>query len=172
MQQTLTPSTANAAATLATGAALHHPPMPCDAAPAQAIGERPTSRGFAALLAAYRATGGTARGDDVARLLEDHGRADFIGLARLIAAGRVFGFEWRRTLWIPMFQFEVRDLSIKPAAERVVKELGSTFDGWACAAWFATPNSWLDRRAPVDLVDTQLRDVLGAARTDRFIAVG
>ena len=38
-----------------------------------AIEELPTSRGFAALLASYRASGGTARGDDVARLLEDHG---------------------------------------------------------------------------------------------------
>jgi hypothetical protein len=139
---------------------------------ADSISELPSSSGFAALLAAFRATGGTARGDDVARLLEDHGIGDFIGLARLIAGGEVFGFEWRKTMWIPMFQFELRDLSVKPEAQRVLKALGDGFEGWTCAAWFARPNSWLNLRAPVDLVATHLEEVLEAARADRFIALG
>jgi hypothetical protein len=136
------------------------------------IGAVPDSRGFAALLAAYRASGGTARGDDVARLLEQHGVDDFIGLARLIASGRVFGFRWRETLWIPMFQFDLRDLSINPEAGRVLLELGSGFDGWARAVWFARPNIWLGDRPPVDLMVTDLKAVLAAARTDRFVAEG
>jgi hypothetical protein len=136
------------------------------------IGELPTSHGFAALLAAYRASGGTARGDDVARLLKDHGSGDFIGLARLIASGAVFGFEWRKTLWIPMFQFELRDLSVKSAASRVLKQLGAGLDGWSSAAWFARPNSRLNYRAPVDLLATHLSEVLEVARTDRPIGVG
>ena len=138
----------------------------------EVLDERPTRRGFAALLAAFRATGGTARGDDVARLLADHGLGDFIGLARLIANGDVFGFEWRGVLWIPMFQFELRDLSVKPATRQVLAELGSGFDRWSCAAWFARPNSWLNFQTPADLLATRLADVLVAARTDRFIAVG
>ena len=136
------------------------------------IGDVPTAGGFAALLAAYRATGGTARGDDVARLLQDHRPADLVSLAGLVASSAVFGFEWLSTLWIPMFQFELRDLSIKPGAQLVMSELGSSFDGWARAAWFALPNSWLSDRRPVDLVHTDLTEVLGAARIDRFIAVG
>ena len=65
------------------------------AAPAhdEPIGELPSSRGFGALLATFRATGGTAKGDDLARLLEVHGIGDFVGLARLIAADDVFGFK-------------------------------------------------------------------------------
>jgi hypothetical protein len=136
------------------------------------LDELPTRRGFTALLAAFRATGGTARGDDVARLLEDHGLGDFIGLAKLIANGDVFGFEWRGELWIPMFQFELRDLSVKPATQHVLAELGSGFDGWSCAAWFARPNSCLNFHTPVDLLATRLPDVLEAVRTDRFAAVG
>ena len=136
------------------------------------LDELPTPRGFAALLMAFRATGGTARGADVARLLEDHRPGDFIGLAKLIANGDVFGFEWRHELWIPMFQFELRDLSVKPATQQVLAELGSGFDGWSCAAWFARPNSCLNFQTPVDLLATRLADVLEAARTDRFIAVG
>ena len=139
--------------------------------PIDAIGELPTSRGFAALLAAYRATGGTARGDDVARLLEDHRVGDFVSLAKLIAGGRVFGFEWRHTLWIPMFQFDLADLSIKPAAGQVLHALGAEFDEWSRAAWFAQPNAWLKGRSPVDLFANRLPDVLEAARSDRFIAV-
>lgn len=143
-----------------------------DRAPSELIEELPSRRGFAGLLAAYRDSGGTARGDDVARLLEDHGLGDFIGLARLIATDEVFGFEWRRTLWIPMFQFDLHDLSARPSARKVLAELGDGFDGWARAAWFAQPNSWLQLRKPVDLMDSELQDVLSAARADRFISVG
>ena len=134
--------------------------------------EIPTRGGFTSLLAAFRATGGTARGDDVARLLEDHGHGDFIALAKLIASGEVFGFDWRGELWIPMFQFELRDLSVNPATQQVLAALGCGFDGWSSAAWFARPNSCLNFQAPVDLLATRLPDVLDAARTDRFIAVG
>ena len=150
-----------------TSSTLQTPPVPDDL-----LDELPTRRGFAALLAAFRATGGTARGDDVARLLEDHGLGDYIGLAKLIANRDVFGFEWRGVLWIPMFQLELRDLSVKPATQHVLAELGSGFDGWSRATWFARPNSCLNFRVPVDLLTTDLADVLQAARADRFITVG
>ena len=104
------------------------------------IDELPTRRGFTALLSAFRATGGTARGDDVARLLKDHGVGDFIGLAKLIAKGDVFGFAWRQELWIPMFQFELRDLSVKPATQQVLAALRRGLDGWTRAMWLARPN--------------------------------
>lgn len=138
----------------------------------ESIDDLPTSRGFSGLLAAYRASGGTARGDDVARLLEDHGLGNYIGLAKLISTHEVFGFEWRSAFWIPMFQFDLHDLSVRPSTKRVLAELGDRFDGWARAAWFAQPNSWLQHRKPVDLMDNDLHDVLSAARADRFIAVG
>ncbi len=132
----------------------------------------PSDRDFVAMRAAYRSTGGIARGDDLARLLEDLQRGDVSTLARLIAAGEVFGFDWHGSFWVPMFQFELRDLSVKPAARQVQKELAQVFDGWTIAVWFAQRNSWLNERKPVDLLDTELRAVLHAARADRFIASG
>lgn len=167
--------TASSSRTLASAGAY---PISCPSDPDigphlnESIDGLPTSRGFSALLAAYRASGGTARGDDVARLLEDHGLSNYIGLARLISTHEVFGFEWRSSVWIPMFQFDLRDLSVRPSTKRVLAELGDGFDGWASAAWFAQPNSWLQHRKPVDLMNKDLRDVLSAARADRFIAVG
>jgi hypothetical protein len=132
----------------------------------------PTDRDFIAMRASYRATGGTARGDDLGRLLEDRRRGDGVSLARLIVSGEVFGFEWQRTFWIPMFQFELRDLSRKPGPRQVLAELASEFDGWTLAQWFAQPNCWLNERRPVDVLDANLPAVLGAARADRFIAAG
>ena len=134
--------------------------------------ELPSDRDFIAMLAAYRATGGIARTDDLARMLNEQRRAGLDGLAGLIASGTVFGFEWRRSFWLPMFQFEPRDLSVKPAPRQVVAELTDEFDGWALAVWFAQPNSLLQDRRPVDLLDSRLSQVLEAARTDRFIAIG
>ncbi len=132
----------------------------------------PSDRDFVAMRAGYRATGGMARGDDLARLLEDMQRGDVSTLARLIASGEVFGFEWHGSFWVPMFQFELRDLSVRPPVRQVQRELAEVFDGWTIAVWFAQRNSWLDEQRPVDLLETALPAVLHAARADRFIAFG
>ncbi|MBC7995802.1 MAG: hypothetical protein H7Z15_21435 [Rhizobacter sp.] len=132
----------------------------------------PSDRDFVAMRAGYRGTGGIARGDDLARLLEDLQRGDVSTLARLIAAGDVFGFDWHGSFWVPMFQFELRDLSIKHSVRRVAAELAQVFDGWTMAVWFAQRNSWLDEQRPVDLLDSMLPAVLHAARADRYIASG
>lgn len=138
----------------------------------QHIGHLPDNSGFVAMLTAYRGTGGVARSDDLARLMEDRNCGSFVSLARLIVTRAVFAFEWRHTSWIPMFQFDLSDLSIRPGPQRVVAELGSEFDNWALAAWFARPNSWLNNQAPVELMESRLAAVLDAARADRFIATG
>jgi hypothetical protein len=89
-----------------------------------------------------------------------------------MGSGDIFSFEWDDTAWVPMFQFEPLDLSIKPGPRRILSELESVFDGWMLAAWFAQPNSWLQGRRPVDLLDADCTAVSAAARIDRFIAVG
>lgn len=138
----------------------------------ESVGGVPSDRDFIAMRTAYRASGGIACGDDLARLLEDHQRGDFISLAKLIVAGDVFGFDRHHTFWVPMFQFELHDLSVKPASRQVLAELGSAFDGWSLATWFVRANCWLNGQRPVDLLDSNRPSVLEAARVDRFIAVG
>lgn len=130
----------------------------------------PSSAGFVALLAAYRATGGAVRGCGLDRLLGEHTRGNFGSLAGLIASGDVFGFEWRGALWIPMFQFDLTNLSIRRAPQRARAELPVAFDGWAQAAWFARRNVWLYDRRPADLADAELAALQDAARADRFMA--
>ena len=126
---------------------------------------------FAAMRAAYQSRGGFARGDDLARLLEDRSHGSLAGLARLIVAGEVFGFEWRHTFWIPMFQFD-DDLALKPGLKAVLAELASEYDGPRLAAWFVEPNAWLDDALPIDVLATNADEVLQAARADRFVATG
>jgi len=144
-------------------------PMASDIAPASGLPlgadfEVPSRRGFIALLGAFRATGGTAPGGIVGRLLEEHRVGNAVSLAKLIYTGQVFGFEWRASLWIPMFQFDADDLALKEGVQRVRAELPSQWSGWTLAAWFAEPNAWLEGRSPVDVLDSDLQAVMRAAR--------
>ncbi len=136
------------------------------------IGDFPNERGFTAMRTAYRATGGLASEDDLERLLQDCRLADPVSLAGRLDSGEVFGFDWQHRLWIPMFQFNLRDLSVKPVPQQVRAELSGEFYGWTLAAWFTQRNAWLNHRRPIDLLDTDLPAVLEAARADRFVATG
>lgn len=136
------------------------------------LGAVPTSRGFVKMLSAYHASGGMARGDNLGRLLDDWQCGDFVSLARLIASGEIFSFRWHGENWVPMFQFDLRDLSCRPGPRQVSAELKSVFDDWTLAVWFIQPNSWLQAQRPLALLESDLPAVLQAARADRFIAAG
>ena len=129
----------------------------------------PTGRGFIALLEALRATGGTAPGDIVGRLLEEHQVGNAVSLAKLIHTGQVFGFEWRASLWIPMFQFGADDLSLKAGPQQARAELPPMWSGWSVASWFAAPNERLDGRRAADMIDTDLAAVIRAAHQRRHV---
>lgn len=132
----------------------------------------PADAAFTSMRAAFRPTGGLARGDDLARLLEDQGRGEALDLARLIVLRELFCFEWGDVHWVPMFQFNLRDLSVQPGPRRLYAELGTVFDGWALALWYAQPNAWLHGERPVNRLATDFDAVLDAARADRFVAAG
>ncbi len=127
---------------------------------------------FDALIAAYTPCGGTARADDLALLLDEHHQGSFVNLAKRLVSGDVFSFQWQDHFWVPMFQFNRQDMSVKHEVHRVVRELDGVLDSWMLACWFTEPNHWLKGRRPVDLVDRQFSDVLGAARADRLVAAG
>lgn len=137
-----------------------------DAAP------QPTEEQFDALRTRYQSTGGVAAGDDLARLLDDHRCGDFVSLARLISCNEIFAFAWHGSFWVPMFQFDLRDMTSRSAPQQVRGELADEYAGWALAAWFAEPSRWLNGRAPVQSLESDLVAVLAAARADRFIAAG
>ena len=67
---------------------------------------------------------------------------------------------------------ELRDLSVKPGPRHVLAELKPVFDNWELAVWFVQPNSWLQTKRPLDLLDVDFAGVLEAARAHRFSAAG
>jgi hypothetical protein len=129
-------------------------------------------RRFVDMLAAYRQTGGLARGDEVVEMLQYAGSFDVSRLARAIVTREVLSFDWRGELWVPLFQFDLKAMSLREAPQRVAAELAGAFDGWTLAVWFATPNSWLAGRMPVEVIGDYPGDVFQAARADRFVAMG
>ena len=121
------------------------------------------------MLVAYRATGGIANGNEFAQLLKDRQHGDFVSLTQLIVLRKVFGIAWRNTFWVPMFQFELRDMTIRSEIQPILVELAKVLDDWSIATWFIQSNSSLNDRKPVDLLDLDLPRVLEAARTASFV---
>ena len=119
---------------------------------------------FVRLLEGYRASGGMAPRDVVARLLEEDRLGDFVSLEKLLGNQQVFAVEWCHSMWIPMFQFHSRELSIKLAVQVVRAELPRDALGWSVGTWFAWPNHELDGQRPADLIDSQLVAVIETAR--------
>ena len=130
------------------------------------IERTPSAHGFDAMRDAFRSTGGMANGDDLARLLEDRRIGDFITLARLIVSEQIFAVGWRNTCWVPMFQFDMHNLSIKSGPRQVIAELSVVYDDWNVAAWFVRGNARIDACRPVDRLRADLPGVLAAARAD------
>lgn len=131
------------------------------------IGAAPSSSGFLAMLTAFSASGGTSRGDTLAAVLKQHRSQENASLARLMVTGRVFCFPWRSSLWVPMFQFDLTDLSVKDSARQVRSILEPAFKEWALAAWFARPHPLLHGQLPANVVDTQFDAVCSAADWER-----
>jgi hypothetical protein len=144
------------------------PPRP----PARAACSEASEAAFVALRDAYRAEGGLAGHAEIGRFAQARGRGGLAGLTRSIAAGLIFAFEWRRCVWLPMFQFEPDDHSIRLEVSRVLAEFAGEFDGWRLACWFVEPNGWLDGARPIDRLSSHPEEVIEAARADRFVAAG
>lgn len=148
----------------------------CKAAGKKTLSAKPTfgfnHLGFDGLVDAFKTSGGTARADDFALLLEEKHKGNFISLARRLVSRDIFSFEFHDHYWIPMFQFNLADLSARQDVSRIINELAAVFDNMMLATWFTEPNAWLKCKRPVDLLEDCFSDVLAAARADRFVAKG
>jgi len=136
------------------------------------VGEPDKDDKFITMLRGFRDTGGLVRGDEVADMLQRLSGHDLSQLARWIVTREVLSFQWRSELWVPLFQFNLSDMSLKDAAQRVSAELAPAFDAWNLSYWFVQPNSWLHDKSPVQLIGSDPSAVFQAARADRFVAMG
>ena len=148
------PATATAAATWRNS----HAPQSC------------TDDQFVAMLNAYRCSGGLVREENLLALSSRRCGLNADTLSNWIAEREVIGFEWESRTWLPIFQFNLFDMTLPPALGQVLAELIPVYDPWELASWFAQPNSWLADRVPADALEHDPSAVLQAARADRFIA--
>jgi hypothetical protein len=131
-----------------------------------------TDRAFVALLNAYRGSGGLASAEELLTLFRHRGGPDVAVLARWIVARQVMSFAWQARTWLPLFQFDLRDMTPKGELRQIFAELNAVCDECELASWFAMPNLSLDGRSPVQAVGADFCAVLRAARIDRFVADG
>ncbi|NDP40134.1 MAG: hypothetical protein GZ093_15525 [Rhodoferax sp.] len=125
---------------------------------------------FVAMLNAYRGSGGLVREENVLAMFSRRCGLNADTLANWIAEREVIGFEWQSRTWLPIFQFNLFNMTRPPALAQVLAELIPVYDSWELANWFAQPNPWLADRVPADALEHDPSAVLQAARADRFIA--
>jgi hypothetical protein len=134
--------------------------------------QQPEHHQHLAMIQTYQRTGGLVTCDEAAMLLGRHRDQPISVLARWIVARDVVSFAWRAETLVPLFQFEIADMTLRRGAREVMAELAGAFDDLDLAAWFASPNCWLGDVAPVVMIETNQPAVLQAARADRYLARG
>jgi hypothetical protein len=150
---------------------LQRPPAP--GAPAIGAGRWPTTAMTPdSALLVFRTHGGAMLADEVVERLRPHRNQALSSLARWITGREVLSVDVHHELWLPLFQFDLGDGSIRPEASQVFTTLTPAFDAWELASWFVEPNAWLNGDTPLRKLPLDARSVLQAARTDRFVALG
>ena len=124
------------------------------------------------LLDAFSDIGGVVNGDALASLLRGGTEQPISLLARWIVQREVISFSWHSQTLLPLFQFDLETLQVRPGVPEVIAELREAFDDVELADWFARPNSWLQGSTPANRFESDLPAVLQAARADRYVALG
>jgi hypothetical protein len=135
-------------------------------------GTVPIDAQFIDLLGSFRGCGGLARAEEALAWLDGEVEQGLTMLARWIALRQIVSFEWQAQTWLPLFQFDRRDMSIHPQLPPIVAELSGVFDAWELAHWFARSNTTLDGLTPAEAFRDDPSMVLQAARTERFAIEG
>lgn len=150
--------------------------VPVELSPRRVLPPPDCNQQFIAMLDAYRPSGGLARADEVVGLCQpapgESARAGAHGLGQPTVRRNMVCFDWESTLWIPLFQFDRNDMSLRPGVRHVQRELIGVFNAWEVASWFCQPNPWLNHCKPADMLADAATEVLHAARAARYVEAG
>ncbi|WP_069268955.1 hypothetical protein [Paraburkholderia nodosa] len=81
--------------------------------------------------------------------------------------GRLFSVRRGQGEYFPSYGLDPeRQYRPLAALARVLHVFGETKDGWRLAFWFASVNSWLDGRRPLDLLAAEPERVIAAAHEE------
>jgi hypothetical protein len=126
---------------------------------------------FVNLLNAFRESGGLARANEVASQFQRRSAQDISVLGGLLLKRQAIAFEWHSKLWMPLFQFNPSDMSLRAGLADILAELVVVYNDWDLASWFAKPNPWLSEGLPADTLAVAAPQVLWAARAERSAVV-
>jgi hypothetical protein len=118
------------------------------------------------LIDAFHSAGGIATGEEISILLRRHCDQPLSKLARWIVAGDIVVIEWRGQTLIPMFQFDLDDMSVKPEVAAVLASLRAWRDSLRTSRWLVAPNAWLNDHRPIDCLSSDLPAVLQTAQAE------
>ncbi len=124
------------------------------------------------LASAYSRHGGVVSAEEVALLMRRHCEQPVSQLARWIVGSKIVHLAVQSQTWVPLFQFHLDDMSIRPAISTLLGELGAVLEADELAAWFVAPNEWLSGASPLETLEADFPAVLEAARADRFVMAG
>jgi hypothetical protein len=93
-------------------------------------------------------------------------------IARWVDERLAIHLVWRGKAYFPSFQFGGNPTSIRQPVAQALHALRDAFDDWELALWFASANSWLGNRSPLEAIDLDGASVVHAAQADRLIALG
>lgn len=125
---------------------------------------------FVSLLNAYRASGGLARANEVAAQFQRRSNQGIPVLGGWLIRRHAIAFEWHSKLWMPLFQFNPSDMTLRAGLADILAELVVVYNDWEVANWFAQPNPWLSEGLPADVLAVAAPQVLWAARAERSAA--
>lgn len=117
----------------------------------------------------FLACGGVATAEEVSLLLRRHCEQPLSQLARWIVGRSVIHFERNGQMLLPLFQFNVDDMSILPTVHSTLVHFESTLDANETARWFVTPNAALGGEQPVRRMSNDAESVIAAARTHQLV---
>src|SRR5258706_1428024 len=98
------------------------------------LGMPASTRQLLAMDRGFSRTGGIACGDEVASMLRKHSDQPISTLARWIVGRTVVSFESQSQLLLPLFQFDLSDMSPRIGVIEVIRELSNAFDDWEFAS--------------------------------------
>lgn len=141
-------------------------------APSAALFQHAEDREFLEMRGCYAEHGGLTNGDDIARDIGRHVQQPISVVAHWIVERRIVSIAWRSRILIPRFQFTADGGEVRAVVRGSIAQLGSVFNDWEIARWFAEPNSWLHDMKPLELVGIDDQAVIDSARADYFVLKG
>lgn len=120
---------------------------------------------------AFKELGGCIGADDLAARISATGRDGFGTVARWIVRRQVLVVHTAEGDWLPRCQFEQPAWTLVGSVPRVLRDLTPVMSDAGIAAWFCSPNEWIQGGSPAGALLTAPSDVWAAARAQRFLIV-